>query len=48
MHIIEINLATEKQTILDLKVELQKTKDAARVAREAVEAVVKASYERGV
>ena len=47
-HIIEISLATEKQTVLDLKAELQKTKDAARVAREAAEATVKASYERGM
>ena len=28
--------------------ELQKTKDAARVAKEATEAAVKASYEHGV
>ena len=48
LHITEINLATEKQTILDLKAELQKAKEAARVAREATEAEVKASYERGV
>ena len=34
--------------VLDLKTKLQKSKDAARVASEAVEAVVKASYERGV
>ena len=48
LHITKINLATEKQSVLDLKAELQKAKDAARVAREAAEAVVKASYERGV
>jgi len=48
LHITEINLAIEKQSILDLKAELQKVKDIARVAREAAEAVVKASYERGV
>ena len=48
LHIIEINLAIEKQNVLDLKAKLQKTKDAARVAREAVEAAMKASYERGV
>ena len=40
LHITEINLATEKQTILDLKAELQKTKEAARVAREAAEAAM--------
>ena len=40
LHITEINLATEKQTILDLKAELQKTKEVARVAREAAEAAM--------
>lgn len=44
----EINLATEKQAILDLKAQLQQAKEAAQVAREAVEAMVKASYECGV
>ena len=48
LHIIEINLAIEKQSVLDLKAELQKVKDVARVDREAAKAVVKASYERGV
>ena len=33
---------------MDLEAELQKAKDAARVAREAAEAAVKASYKRGV
>ena len=33
---------------MDLKAELQKVKDATRVAREAAEAAVKASYKRGV
>ena len=40
-HLSEINLATEKQMVLDLKAELSKTKEAA-------EAAVAASYERGV
>ena len=48
LHITEINLAIEKQSVLDLKAELQKVKDVARVDREAVEAAVKASYKRGV
>ena len=48
LHITEINLATKKQSILGLKAELQKVKDAARVAREVAEAAVKASYEHGV
>ena len=34
--------------VLDLKAELSKVKEAARLAREAVEAAVAASYERGV
>ena len=29
LHITEINLATKKQSVLDLKAELQKTKDVA-------------------
>ena len=48
LHVTEINLATEKQNILDLKAELQKAKNAAWVAREAVEATVATFYERGV
>ena len=44
----EINLATEKQTVLDLKAELQKVKEAAQVAREAAEAMVNMSYEHRV
>ena len=34
--------------VLDFKAELSKTKEVARLAREAVEAAVAASYERGV
>ena len=34
--------------VLDLKAKLSKTKEAARLAREAAEAAVVASYERGV
>ena len=48
MHITEINLATKKQAILDLKTKLQKAKEVARVAREAAKDLVKAFYERGV
>ena len=44
----EINLATEKQMVLDLKAELSKAKEATRLAREAAEAAVAASYDRGV
>ena len=48
LYTTEINLATEKQTVLNLKAELQKAKEAARVAREVVKAMVNTSYERGV
>ena len=48
MHLTEIDLATERQVISDLKAELQKAKDIARVAREVAKAAVRASYERGV
>ena len=40
---IEIELATSRQLVLNLKVELEKAKDAARVAREASEAAETAS-----
>ena len=48
LHLTEINLATEKQTVLDLKMQLQQAKEAARVVREAAEAAVTASYKRWV
>ena len=48
LHITEIDLATEKQAVLDLRAELQKAKDATWVAKEVDVATVKASYERGV
>ena len=41
----EIILATEKQMVSDLKAELIKTKEAARLARETAEAAVATSYE---
>lgn len=45
---IEIDLATWKQLVLDLKAELQKAKDTAQVARKASEAAEKVAYECGV
>ena len=48
LHITEIELATQKQLVLDLKAELEKAKDAAQAAREASKAVETASYKRGV
>ena len=44
LYMTEINLAIEKQTVLNLKAKLQKAKEAARVAREAAEATMNASY----
>ena len=48
LHLIEINLATERQLALDLKVELQKAKEEAQLAREAAETKKRASYQLGV
>ena len=48
LHLSEINLATKKQMVSDVKAKLIKTKEAARLAREAVEAAMATSYERGV
>ena len=48
LHMTEIELATQRQLVLDLKAELPKVKDAAQVAREATKAAEIASYERGV
>ena len=48
LHLTEIDLATQKQMVIDLKVELQKTKEEAQLAKEAAEAEKKASYQLGV
>ena len=45
LHLSEINLATEKQMVSDLKAQLLQAKEVARLAREAAEATVVASYE---
>ena len=44
----EINLATEKQTVLDLKAALQKAKKETQVAKEAIEAEKRAVFQLGV
>ena len=44
----EIDLAIQKQLVIDLKVELQKIKEEAQLAREAAEAKKKALYQLGV
>ena len=48
MHLTEINLAIERQLVLDLKVELQKTKEEAQLVREVAEAEKRASYQLGM
>ena len=48
LHLTEIDLATQRQLVIDLKVELQKAKEEAQLAREAAEAENNASYLLGV
>ena len=48
LHITEIDLATQKQLVMDLKAELQKVKEATQVAREASKAAETAFYKRRV
>ena len=48
LHLTEIDMAIEKQLVLDLKVELQKAKEAAQLAKEASEAEKQASCLLGV
>ena len=48
MHVTEINLATEKQAVLDLKATLQKAKEETQLAKEAVEAKKRAAFQLGM
>ena len=48
LHLTEIDLVTQRQLVLDLKVELQKAKDATQLAKEEAEAEKQASYLLGV
>ena len=48
MHYTEINLATEKQLVTELRKELQKAKDAIQLVKEAIEAEKQATYTLGV
>ena len=48
LHLSKINLATKKPMVSDLRAQLLQAKEVARLAREAAEAAVVASYERGV
>ena len=48
LHYNEINLATKKQLVKDLREEFQKVKEAAQLAKEAAEAEKQATYTLGV
>ena len=48
LHSTEIDLATQKQMVIDLQVELQKAKEEVQLAREAAEAEKKVSQQLGV
>jgi len=45
LHLTEIDLATQRQLVLDLKSELQKVKETAQVTRDIAKAEKAASYE---
>ena len=47
LHYSEINLATKRQRVKDLREELSKAKEAAQLIKEAAEAEKQASYARG-
>ena len=48
LHYSEINLATEKQMVTELREELRKAKEAAQLLKEAIEAEKQAAYTLGV
>ena len=48
LYYCEINLATEKQLVKDLREELHKAKEAAQLLKEAAEAEKQAAYALGV
>ena len=48
LHQSEATLTIEKQTVSDLKAELVKVKEAARVAKKEAESAMATSYDRGV
>ena len=48
LHYCEINLATEKQMVTELREELRKAKEAAQLLKEATEAEKQATYDFGV
>ena len=44
LHLTEIDLGTQRQLVIDLKVKLQKAKEVAQLAKEATEAEKQSSY----
>ena len=48
LHYAEIELATARQQVLELKVDLEKAKEAARTAKEVAEALERAFYDHRV
>ena len=48
LHYTEINLATEKQMVTDLREELRKAREATQLFKEAAEAEKQAAYALGV
>ena len=48
LHLTEIDLATQRQLVLDLKAELQRAKVTLQLAKEAAEVEKQASYQLGV
>ena len=48
LHLYEINLATERQVVKELREELRKAKEAAQLLKEAAEAEKQTSYALGV
>ena len=48
LHYSEINLATEKQMVIEFREELRKAREAAQLLKEATEAEKQAAYTLGV
>ena len=48
LHYSEINLATEKQMVIELREELRKAREAAQLLKEATEVKKQAAYTLGV
>ena len=48
LHYIEINLATEKQLVMELREEFRKAREAAQLVKEAAEAEKQAAYMLGM